>query len=329
MNSIDFYIRQMRELEIIHASSSNLKQFRQKHLDEVQKNGYFLIKNFPKAGMDNLHISLHPYPENVNPQMLLHKHEFYELMYVYRGSCINHFKENTITIQEGEMLLLNPNTAHCPETLSDDDCVFNIMFRQDFFQYSLDILLKDNTLFSSFFTECMFQSNIARDYLFFLPDKLSTDTVRRLIIEYFKKQSCYKAVTQSLLVELFAYLSRHSKNSFSLPKNSHERLMIKIITYIQESPGEITLQKVSEQFQYSTAYLSRMIKQHTGKNFSEIVRDCRLSKAKYYLESSYLSIIDIALMLGFNDVSHFYKVFKEQIGCTPSEYRKKHNSVNR
>ena len=199
------------------------------------------------------------------------------------------------------------------------------MFRQDFFRYSLDILLKDNTLFSSFFMECMFQTNIAQDYLFFLPDKLSIDTIERLIVECFEEQSCYETVIQSLLVELFAYLARHSKNSFSLPKNSHERLMMKIITYIQESPGEITLQKVAEQFQYSTAYLSRMIKQHTGKNFSEIVRDCRLTKAKYYLESSGLSIIDIALMLGFNDVSHFYKVFKEKMNCTPTEYRKRYH----
>lgn len=325
MNSIDFYIKQMRELEKIRVSSPDLNQMRQKQLEEVQQKGYFLMKNFSNNDMKNPQIALHPLPKNVNPKMLLHKHEFYELMYVYRGSCINHFQENSITMQEREILLLNPNTAHCPETLTDNDCVFNIMFRQDFFRYSLDILLKDNTLFSSFFMECMFQTNIAQDYLFFLPDKLATDTIERLIVECFEEQSCYGTVIQSLLVELFAYLARHSKNSFSLPKNSHERLMMKIITYIQESPGEITLQKVAEQFQYSTAYLSRMIKQHTGKNFSEIVRDCRLTKAKYYLESSGLSIIDIALMLGFNDVSHFYKVFKEEMNCTPTEYRKRYH----
>lgn len=322
MNSIDFYIKQMRELENIHARSSGLQQMRQKQLEEVQKNGYFVMKSPPQNDAKNLHISLHPRPENVNPKMLLHKHTFYELMYVYRGSCVNHFNENTITIQEGEMLLLNPNTAHCPETLTDQDCVFNIMFRQDFFQYSLDLLLKDNTLFSSFFMECMFQSSIARDYLFFLPGKASADTMERLIVECFEKQSCYETITQSLLVELFAYLARNSDNSFSYPKNNHERLILKIITYIQESPAEITLQKVSEQFQYSTAYLSRMIKQYTGKNFSEIVRDCRLTKAKYCLESSSLLILDIALMLGYNDISHFYKVFKQEIGCTPTEYRK-------
>lgn len=324
-DSLELYISYVRKKEGLYKNGLHVQQMRQKHAMEVKKNGFFMM-NLPgeQANRENIRINLHPLPQHVNPQPLLHKHHFFELMYVYRGKCTNHFANSCIELGEGELLLLNPNTAHCPLTCTKDDCVFNIMICREFFKHSIDVLLKDNQLFSSFFIDCMFQINKARDYLYFMPGKAARDTLERLLIENFQKQICYETVIQSLLVELFAHLARSSTYSSTLPETSHERLIHKILSCIEENPADITLQKLADKFQYSQSYLSRTIKQCMGKNFSEILLDCRLHKAQYYLEQTDIPILDIALMIGFNDSSHFYKAFRGKFGETPAKYRRQY-----
>lgn len=73
----------------------------------------------------------------------------------------------------------------------------------------------------------------------------------------------------------------------------------------------------------STNYLSRLVKQSTGRSPGAWIDIARLGKAKQLLSSSHDTIIDIAAAIGLEDQSYFARFFRKQTGMTPSDYRKK------
>jgi len=73
----------------------------------------------------------------------------------------------------------------------------------------------------------------------------------------------------------------------------------------------------------SESQLYRKLKAITGKSTAIFIRAVRLKKAKELLESSNLSISEIAYQVGFNDPAWFSRVFKEEFGLSPSEARMK------
>lgn len=96
----------------------------------------------------------------------------------------------------------------------------------------------------------------------------------------------------------------------------------KIMAYIQAHFSEdISLNIVAEAVYLHPAYISRLIKERTGKTFSALITDLRIEKAIALLENSHLRVYEIAEQSGFSNLKYFYKVFKELTGKSPSDYR--------
>lgn len=96
----------------------------------------------------------------------------------------------------------------------------------------------------------------------------------------------------------------------------------RIMAYIQAHFSEdISLNIVAEAVYLHPAYISRLIKERTGKTFSALVTDLRIEKAIALLENSHLRVYEIAEQSGFSNLKYFYKVFKELTGKSPSDYR--------
>ena len=95
------------------------------------------------------------------------------------------------------------------------------------------------------------------------------------------------------------------------------------INFIQENYAEpeITLSLVAEKFHVSTSYLSRLIKQQTGSNFSDYITGLRIRQAKELLSSDKHMIYEVASMIGYSSQHYFCRIFKEHTGCSPSDYR--------
>lgn len=69
------------------------------------------------------------------------------------------------------------------------------------------------------------------------------------------------------------------------------------------------------------SYLSRLFKAQTGKTFSKYLIELRMHKAAELLKESSLNISDVALCVGYNDVSYFIQTFKKNYGMTPEQYK--------
>lgn len=96
----------------------------------------------------------------------------------------------------------------------------------------------------------------------------------------------------------------------------------KIMAYIQAHFSEdISLNIVADAVYLHPAYISRLMKERTGKTFSAIITDLRIEKAISLLEDSHLRVYEIAEQSGFHNLKYFYKVFREVTGKSPSDYR--------
>jgi YesN/AraC family two-component response regulator len=74
-------------------------------------------------------------------------------------------------------------------------------------------------------------------------------------------------------------------------------------------------------------YFSKIFKDVTSKDFREYLNDHRIDKAKEILiNGSKLSITEIALALGFGDITTFERIFKRRVGLTPMQYRNCYSS---
>jgi YesN/AraC family two-component response regulator len=71
---------------------------------------------------------------------------------------------------------------------------------------------------------------------------------------------------------------------------------------------------------------SRAFRNHFGITFREYLLQYRIRKAIGMLENPNVRIADVAYLVGFNDLSHFSRVFRKYIGMTPSEHRKRANA---
>ena len=74
---------------------------------------------------------------------------------------------------------------------------------------------------------------------------------------------------------------------------------------------------------YDTCWLSREIKRHTGKTYTDLVQDKRLSQAAYLLTYTAMPVIDIGPAVGYENISYFHRIFQKKYGMTPRTYRLK------
>lgn len=101
------------------------------------------------------------------------------------------------------------------------------------------------------------------------------------------------------------------------------RLVQEIEEYIIRHLGEeVTLKKVAAHFSFTPNYIGHIFKEETGENFSEYVTRMRLTQAAALLrDNPGMKIYEAAYDSGFNHLPYFTKLFKEQFGLSPSEYR--------
>lgn len=99
--------------------------------------------------------------------------------------------------------------------------------------------------------------------------------------------------------------------------------MTGILAYIEENIAstELSLVSAADAFGLSASAFSRMFKEKIGRNFKEYVDTARIALAKTLLTESRQPVEQVALSVGYENITSFYRLFKKHVGIAPGEYR--------
>lgn len=142
--------------------------------------------------------------------------------------------------------------------------------------------------------------------------------IMQLNIEDLGKKSLKEVFTliDSSVEKAIIYVNENAKS-----KNSNTIARVK--DYVEAHYTEhISLDKLSSLFFLSKEYLSKAFKTKYNKNLMNYVLELRMLKAKEMLEDNDISIKNIAESVGYDDLIHFYHVFKNYYGSSPGDMRK-------
>lgn len=84
---------------------------------------------------------------------------------------------------------------------------------------------------------------------------------------------------------------------------------------------DISIEEIAQKLHVHPSHLMRTFKKEKGMTISHYRNLTRMKEAKDLLTNSNLSIIEIAIIVGFNNQQYFSRVFKEEVGVSPKEYR--------
>ncbi|MGN0351954.1 MAG: 2-isopropylmalate synthase [Roseburia sp.] len=104
-------------------------------------------------------------------------------------------------------------------------------------------------------------------------------------------------------------------------ENCQDDRLVSILNYVQSHYQDVTLESLAEQFHLSVPYISKYIKEKSGKTFGEHVAHTRMKKAKALLKNGNMTVENISYAVGYQNVEHFNRSFKKMFEMTPIQYR--------
>ena len=211
----------------------------------------------------------------------------------------------------------------------DDTIAINIMLRRDTLHTMFYSFLNTRNILSSFFLNNIYAKK-ANDYIMFRTGQdatISESFIWMLTESRNKEEYHYQAITNTLLLDFYLIIRRYSESvQMPLFDTRVDVQRYALIQYIQENYKDVTLSDLSNKFHYSNEYTSRLIKELTGMNYTDILRTVRIERSQDLLANSTMTVQTIAEAVGYDTTEHYIRQFKKHTGMTPSAYRKQSTS---
>lgn len=249
----------------------------------------------------------------------MHFHSSLEFLYILQGGYLCHTDNDSIYVNEGEIIFFNSRTPHSTESTTNRtvECVM--------LQFDNLLKIPENAKCLSHFIE---QNNVP--YYVFKSDNKNTGILAELITtiynEHKKSDIAHDYIITAKKLEIIALLYRTGLiNDYkleSLYEKNIQRIM-PIVEFIEKNYASIiSLNDISNVLHMNKNYICKIFKIATNKTIMDYLNFVRVENAKALLKSG-ISIFQVSSSVGFSSQSYFNKVFRKYILCTPSEYKKR------
>ena len=242
-----------------------------------------------------------------------HKHDYIELIYVYSGKVAFLVEGIMIHAIKGDMIIIPPGITHELTNITiSDSVVFTVIFSTDI---------------ESFISEKKHPPSIIK---FSGMKQIEIENIfNEAQNEQSRKEPGYDIYVKSLLLHLLVIAERehektNEKSNTSKIRTSHKEAIQKAVDYVKENyKQDINIRNIAKIAMLSSSYFSSLFKTVTGTTFIEYLNNLRVQKALTLLTETNLRVLDICYEVGFNNVSHFNKVFRQYMGVNPQYFRGK------
>lgn len=260
----------------------------------------------------------------------IHQHEFIELVYVVEGETTHYVDEKPLSVNSGEILLIDYNQSHsfCAHR---DMTYFNLLVKPEYISRNLADAENIYDIFSFFILDKYFDSENNRVSVisFSGVEKLEMDSLAEKMNEEWKaKEPGYELAMEGYMRLIFSRIIRKLRKSNV--HNFFDAITPGLLEYIDANfTKKLTLSELANKCFYNPAYLGRAFKNTFNVSLHEYINEKRVAYAKKLLIETDETIGSIGSQVGYADEKQFFKVFKSKEGCTPKQYREgKNTSVN-
>ena len=254
-----------------------------------------------------------------------HTSEYFEVYYIFSGSCPVHFEKETVILRPGDVIIVPPFTKTATTFTSDDVVLLDIMIRSSTFRQVFLEQLAPSNLMTIFFTKAL-SGNANSNYLLFRTG-LNSDLEQLLLAIYnasTEKNPYSTRMRNPLMSTFFLHLLKQYEHIAEI--SSHSSLYWKpefaeMLIYIQTNYRTVTLEEVSRKFGYSQRQIIRIIRSSTDKTFTQLLTQLRMEKAVTLLKQNNMTIEEIAPEVGYSSLSGFYTAFSNYYNTTPGDWK--------
>ena len=258
-----------------------------------------------------------------------HSHSFFEITYVLQGSCKFLFEGESVSLAEGDVCIVSPESRH--NLPLEPTCIaVSILVRKTTFDSTFGSLLSQQDLLGLFFRNSLYSKQKANYLLLKTGMNQSIFITCQQLVYECSLEDHYSALCEANLLSLFlAQAMRSAQKEVAL--HDYEGYSGRgidfavILQYIQQNYASVTLAALAKAFHFSEAYLSKLIRQNLNQNFTEVLRTLKMTHALEYLTTSNMKVSEIAEAVGYGSVDHFSRTFSQYYGLPPLKYQLLHS----
>ena len=249
-----------------------------------------------------------------------HTHDYVEMVYMCKGQTNHIINDTAVTLKQGELLLLGQNARQEILPAQEGDIAVNFIVRPALFSDMLDYLGSEETPLREFIVKCLCGENPS-GFLHFLVAEVKPiqNLVENLLWTLITDPPNRRSINQLTMGLLFVQLLNHT-DRLDVGQKEQETI-VRVLHYIEENYVTGSLTEIADQLHHDVTWLSRHIKRKTGKTYTDLVQEKRLSQAAWLLRNTRQKVIDIAASVGYENISYFHRIFAGRFGQSPKAYR--------
>lgn len=246
---------------------------------------------------------------------------FYELVFIEKGTGTHQLGGVSFAYKKGDLFLLAPKDLYEFSIETKTTFIFlkfqeQVFIEKSHWQETLKNALSDTESYKG-------------GILFDRADRKNVHLLLKILLFEYQNRLLFSNEAVSglfgaVMIILARNLNKGTDAACSASAKEAERLN-SILLYIRNNAlnkKKMNVQSIASHFGMSYNYMSIYVKKHTGFSIQQYIVQIKLGLAEKLLKQNRLNINEIAERLGYNDASHFNKMFKKYKHMTPSKFAK-------
>ena len=274
-----------------------MKTFRQQEIDIIDPNTemhYAILSSFQNTDFP-------------------HSHDFFEFFLIVEGSQELICNQYSMDLGSGALVLIRPNDIHSRRYLKSGyhiNIAFSSAIARALFDYLGD----------GYPSEVLISPDTPPPYV--MLNQTERERIERRMKELYTVSltdlSLQRTKLRTLILDIFVHYFSRCFHRQQTGEGWFENLLQEMEKPSNLSEGLTALLRISKK---SHEYLCRIFRQYQDLTPTQYINDLRLNYAANFLIHSDLPILDICMMAGFDNLSHFYHLFRKKYHTTPRQFR--------